>query len=86
MLRSRIRPVNHTEIQLAPAWAFEEWNPHRTFLHIRVVRLTTVVSSSLAYVVTLVGKGGGDKRGPIALTYSPSSVEVGVVGAIFIEF
>ena len=86
MLRSRIRPVNHAEIQPAPAWASEEWNPQRTFCHIRVVRLTTIVSSSLARLVTLVGKGSGDKRGPTALPYSPSSVEVGVVGVISIEF
>ena len=55
MLRSPIRPVNHTA----------------TFCHIRVVRLTTVIFSSLVRLFTLVGKGSGDKRGPHCPSYPP---------------
>ena len=85
MLRSRIRPVNHTEVQSALASAAEAMESTPNFLSYPGGQANDDHILIFGALLTLVGKGSGDKRGPTALPYSPSSVEVGVVGVISIE-
>ena len=85
MLRSPIRPVNHTEVQPALASAVEAMESTPNFLSYLGGQANDGHILIFGALLTLVGKGNGDKRGPTALPYSPSSVEVGVVGVISIE-